>query len=315
MLLAFSKRRPSRSAPADAHGNDGHENPNLNNMTSLSTGFRLGLLCLVLMVGGFAEAQHEREDQQLPDELYALVDKRTNLIKQSIAKSSNEWPGTYLAGDHHPTVFMWTPVEGFLVTSSVHTFSPSWVNYGEVSMNRSMLTLRPVLTKDNNYAHEIDTEFRMVKWGDQHFLIPPGELKNFAYAVHSRAESEIVNYFRRGEDLNRTRRGLPDLPFEFTKYLKMKPIVALITAVRWQGGPAEEVTLSVGRRDSVIEGMVFYFTPRNGAQFSIRVAKVSETNSTGQVSSRATTGSGAGIKIRPGLRLTSRIPKGFIEPG
>ncbi len=284
-------------------------------MISLATRFILGQLCLVLIVGGIAAGQHRREDQPLTDELYALVDKRSELIKRSIAKSRSEWAGTYAAGDHHPTIFMWTPEEGFLVTSSIHTFSPSWVNSGEVSINGSLLSIRPVLTKDNNYAHAIDTEFRMVKWGEQHFLIPPDELKSFAYAVHSRAGSEIVHYFFRWEDRDKLRRGLLDLPPEYTKYLNMAPIAARITAVGPEEGPSQVVTLSVGRRNNVIEGMIFYFSPRKGAQFSIRVTEVSETNSKGDVWSRATTGSGEAIRIRPGLGLTSRIPKGFVEPG
>jgi hypothetical protein len=258
-----------------------------------------------VITAGLTAGQERSEDQRLTEELYELVDKRTDLIKRSIARSTNEWAGTYAAGDHHPTVFIWTPDAGFLVTSSHHTFSPSWLNYGEVSITGSLLSLRPVLPRENRYAHRIATEFRMVKWGEQHFLIPPDELKKFAYAVHSRAESEIVHYFFRWEDRDKRRRGLPNLPLEFTKYLKMPPIVTRIVAVDRHHSTA---LLSVGRRNNVIEGMVFFFASRRGMQFSVRVTNVSETESEGRVDS------GHG-EIREGLRLTSRIPKGFIEPG
>ena len=164
-----------------------------------------------------------------------------------------------------------------------------------------MLSIRPVLSKDNNYAHLIGTEFRMVKWGEQHFLIPPDDLTGFAYAVHSGAESEIVNYFSRREDRSRVRRGLPKLPPKFTKYLKMAPIVARITTVDPHHG---KVTLSVGLRNKVREGMIFFSTPRKGAQFSIRVTKVSETESEGQI------WTAVDLQTLQGAALTSKIPKG-----
>src|SRR5688572_4337207 len=169
---------------------------------------------VLLLAASFVNGQRGHQDQPLTDELYKLVEERTESIRNGILDSDNEWAGIYLAGDHHPTVLMWAPKEGFLVTSSHHTFSPSWVNYGSVSLGDTFLSLRPELPKENKYAHIIDTQFRLVRWGQQHFLISPDELERFAYAVHARAESEIVQYFARSDNGERRRSGFPNLPAE-----------------------------------------------------------------------------------------------------
>jgi hypothetical protein len=260
------------------------------------------------------EAQDRRVDQPLPDDLYKLFEEKREVIGNAIAKSKNEWAGTYLAGDHHPTVFMWTPEAGFLVSSSHHTFAPSWINYGKVEIVGEILTIRPELLKDNSSAHLMPTEFRLVRWGRHHFLIPPSDLKSFAYAAHSGAESEIVQYFARGEDRDHARRGLPNLPAEYLELIKMPPIIARVTFV----GPedySQEVTLAAGRRHRVVEGMIFYYRAGNGAQFSVRINEVGERSSKGEVWSIVTISEVEKVRIRPGLILSSKTPKGFIEPG
>lgn len=272
---------------------------------------KLGLVVAVLAT--FAIGQGRRQDQPLTDELYRLEETRTKLIQDSIAKTTNEWAGTYSAGDHHPTVFLWTSDQGFLVTSSLHTFSSSWINYGSVTLTDTLLTIRPELSKDNQYAHVMETEYRLVRWDKHHFLIPPEELKRFAYAVHTQSGWEIIHYFSKWQDRDKPRRGLPDLPAEYVGIMKMPPVKARITAV----GPDEgeqSVTINVGRNRRVIEGMAFYYLAKNGAGFSVRVTEVSETSSRASVGSIFSRGD-AEVELKKGLRLSSRMPKNFVEPG
>lgn len=260
------------------------------------------------------EAQHRKVDQPLPDKLYESYIQKRDSITKAIAKSTSEWAGTYLAGDHHPTVFQWTPEEGFLVASSLHTFEPSWINYGKVELGSSSLIVDPVLAKENSSAYLMPREFRLVKWGRQHFLIPPAQLRLFAYAVHSGSESEIVQLFARSEDSQYPRRGLPNIPSEFLRVMKMPAIKARLSSV----GPEENVpsvTIAAGSRHRVVEGMILYYRSRCGAQFSVRINEVAESRAEGEVWSTGSTDNSCDVRVRPGLILSSKMPQNFFEPG
>lgn len=272
------------------------------------------LLIIATLTGLDTHAQERRRDQPISEDLYELVRNKADVIKREITESKDEWSGTYLAGDHHPTVLMFSTKSGFLVTSSLHTFSPSWVNYGNVKLTSGQLIIYPELTKENKSAHVMGTEFVPILWDRQHFLIPSNELRSFAYAVHSKAESQIVEYFAKSEDSDKPRRGLPKLPAEYTKYLKMQPIVTRITGVGPEKQHWPSLTIGAGRRDGMIEGMTLYHISRSGVHLSVRVTKVSERTSQAEVSMIGSSGSDEEIRLQVGWRLTSQLPKSFIEP-
>jgi hypothetical protein len=113
----------------------------------------------------------------------------------------------------------------------------------------------------------------------------------------------------------KSRRGLPNLPEKYTEIMRMPAIATRITTVGPRNGYSQEVTLGAGQKEKVVDGMYFYYSSRNGSQFSIRITEVFERSSKGEVWSRATTGSTAEVEVKTGLRLSSKMPKGFIEPG
>ena len=151
----------------------------------------------------------------MPDDLYALYQKKSEAIAEAIKNSKNEWAGTYLAGTHHPTVLRLEPNAGFIVSASHHTFAPSWINYGRVEISDSVLRIYPELEKENSSAHMIGPEFRLIRWGRQRFLLTPKQFQPFAYAVHAGDEYQIAQYFTRTSDDDNSRRGHPNLPAEF----------------------------------------------------------------------------------------------------
>ena len=167
-------------------------------------------LLIIVLIFCYAEsdAQNRRQDQPLSEELYKVLDEKEELLSQDLSASKDkEWVGVYYQGDHHPTRFVVTPSAGFLVASSNHTFSPSWINYGKVEFKDNQLKIFPELERDNQYAHLMPTEFAYIRWDETHFLIPPDRLINFAYAVHSESESEIMQYFARGIYSDASRKG------------------------------------------------------------------------------------------------------------
>jgi hypothetical protein len=273
----------------------------------------------IILMGAFcftANAQR-RQDQEIPDELYKIAQQQAQKIREATINKDleNEWSGTYYDGEHHPTMFMWSPNDGFLVTSSLHTFSPSWLNYGNVRFENGLLTIFPELPKGHTFAHIMPTEFRAIRWDKQHFLIPPSDLMAFAYDVHSRSEFQVGMYFLKATDRNLSRKGMPELPAEFTKYLRMKPIRAKLISVRevekrW----SPVLTINAGRRQGIVEGMLLYHVSKSGVHFSIRIDQVSDTTATADVSSSASSNESNDEGPKVGWVFSSRMPVGFIEP-
>ncbi len=256
-----------------------------------------------------------REDQEIPEELFEIAQEKAQRIRGATSGQGreNEWSGTYYDGDHHPTMFMWSHAHGFLVTSSIHTFSPSWLNYGKVSFEKGLLTIFPELPKGHTFAHIMPTEFRAIRWDKQHFLIPPGELMAFAYAVHSKSGSQINQFFIKSSDRELTRMGLPELPAEYTKYLRMRPIRAKLVSIDKKEGWSPSITINAGRRQRIVEGMMLYHVRKSGLHISIRIDQVYETTATASVASMGSSNDNL-EEITPGWVFSSRMPEGFLEP-
>lgn len=271
---------------------------------------QLSLLFFLTLIFFCAElnAQSRRDDQPLSEELYKILDEREELLSQDLSASKDKkWVGIYYQGDHHPTRFVVTPNAGFLVTSSNHTFEPSWINYGKVEFKDNRLIIYPELEKGNQYAHLMETEFDYISWDETHFLIPPDQLINFAYAVHSESDREIMQFFARGMYSNASRKGLPDLPEKYKKILTMKSVKPRIIAIddKNERFYDDRFTLNVGRKQNVIEGMIFYYT-KSKHFFALRVSEVNEKTSKASI----TTIGGSGEKDfspKIGMKLTSKV--------
>ena len=254
---------------------------------------------------------NNKNDIPISNEHSEILEKRKALIEKEIALSKDEWTGVYLNGDHHPTVLMWSYKEGFLTWGSNHTFYPSRINFGKVEFSNNLLTIKPEIKKENLNFQFIPTELFPIKWGEQHFLIPANEIINFAYSVHSQSFSQIESYFLKSNDYQKSRNGLPNLPPEYSKFLKMKPIRPQILKVKidkedfW----ATEITLNLGSRDKIIKEMIFYNgNSKNG--ISLMITELKETNSKAKII--GVYGEDEPI-LRKGLVFTSVVPKNFME--
>lgn len=258
-------------------------------------------------------AQNNRNDEPISEEHYEILEKRKELIQQEAAADKNEWSGTYTQGDHHPTVFMWSANQGFLAWGSNHTFFPSRINFGKAEFLNNRLTVKPEINKEHLNFQFIPTELIAVKWDKQHFLIPANELINFAYAAHSGAESQIVEYFIKSEDYQESRKGLPNLPKEYEKFLTMKAIRPKIIAFKTKDDFYEsEITLNLGRADKVIEGMIFYYENSLGGM-RIMITDLQENSSKARLIGISSNENGKSLTPKVGLRFTSKIPAGAYD--
>ena len=263
-------------------------------------------------------SQKGRHDQPLTDELTKILADRTKLVFDAFRTSDGaDWAGLYFQGDHHPTELSWEPETGFVVTASRHTFSPSWINYGEVRFEHDRLELFPAMPRDSPYAFNLKTEYVGIRWGDWRFLVPPDELMSFAYAVHSGSSFEIWQYFVRPGVAGGRDKKLPEMEDVYLKIIKSSPIRPKVIAVRQYSEHilSTEVTLNSGRNKGLIEGMTFYYSDGRDREFiSIRVDVVEEKTATAVVSSWGGTRNDL-EGPKPGMIFSSKMPAGFIEPG
>lgn len=263
------------------------------------------LIIFLFTVNSLAQ-NNNRNDVPISEEHYEILEKKRELIGQEISAGKNEWSGVYQQGDHHPTYFMWSVGQGFLTWGSNHTFYPSRINFGKAEFSNNRLLLGPEIGKEHLNYQEVAAEFVPVKWGEQHFLIPADELINFAYAVHSGSESQIVEYFAKSEDYEKARTGLPNLPKEFEKIMTMKALKPKIIAIKNNGDDfwKTELTLNLGRAGNLGKGMILYYSKPSGG-FSIIITDLQEKSAKAKFVGIWN----EDIEPKVGMRFTSKAPK------
>lgn len=274
------------------------------------------LVLSVLIASSVVLGQKGEGDEPLSEELYRLIEKRSKLIGNELDEGVDaEWAGVYWDGDHHPTVLIWAPSNGFLLTASHHTFAPTWVNYGKASFSGGRLRLISEMPSDAAGYFKLPGEYVGVKWGSWRFLVEEESLINFAYAVHSGSESQIRRYFTRPAQNELPRVGLPDLPTEFRKIMTMPAIKTRVVEFRkaeefW----SSEVLLDGGKNRGLKEGVELYYSVGNGKRYiSLRISSVSEKTATAKLSLVGGSDSGD-LEPRKGMAFSSKRPKGFIDP-
>lgn len=273
----------------------------------------LGLV-LILTIASVVNAQARRVDKPFPDDLYQVYVDRTKIIETALENSKDECGGIYFQGDHHPTVLMLEAEAGFLVTSSNHTFAPSWINYGKVKLSGNTFNLYPQLKSEDPNAHKIQLELKCIAWDTQHFLVPSDELLKFAMAVHSRSEFELGSFFAKGDVRESGRRGLPIVEKAYRSIMSMPAVNATVTDASPPGDYSQKVAINVGSSHNVAVGMVFFRLLKYG-QIVIRIDKVSANRSEGEAFKFVSFEGDRDLNVQKGMRFTSKMPKGFSEPG
>ena len=271
---------------------------------------------VVAMLLAFACVVHAQENSELlPEDIARLVlGRREQIERESAAVRGNDWVGKYRANDGLTvTSFLaWSPTGGFTVwRENCSRPGIAWVNYGNVNFNESALTLSPERAGKGQHTYAFSSPVLVpVKWGQQHWLIPSDQLILFAYAVNSDSIDEIETFFVKIEDYDKARKGLPDLPKEYKKYLNARSIRARVSAVgaddaKWY----PPLTLNVGKSAGVVEGMKFWLTGVEGISVKLYVTETREHTSVARVVSAGTSGAGdREIQPKVGWKFTSKVP-------
>jgi hypothetical protein len=182
-------------------------------------------------------------------------------------------------------------------------------NYGEVTWEDGRLKLSPIL--DVGTFAPLSTDFFLIPWDKKLYLVPTD---NFIYCCNlvnrNYPEHHVMfgdNFLRDGQQIigelrehpyRRLLSGKPEVPEKFKPYLLDKPVEGKVIAV---GEPREVskpygnreikvketvVTINKRKQDGLLPGMLFYKTYRTektAGLYTIKLTKVSETESEGIV--------------------------------
>jgi hypothetical protein len=283
----------------------------------------LFLILTLLTAGLDAGAQSLPKREEISEELATLVrNKRETIELEASNLPNDEWVGSYRSFDG-PTIstnLSWSPASGFMVWWE--NCSRPWtarVNHGSAVLTNGSLKLIPELSENSLSSYSIPSEFIPVKWGEQHFLIPSDKMINFAYAVNSTSIQEVESFLIKIEDYEKDRKGLPNVPLAYRKYLGMKPITAMISGF----GPKVErwypkVILNAGRAEGVVREMKFYLSRPSNIYMQLEVTDVQEhTSEAFIITTRFRDNREEDIKLKVGWKFTSRAPKdnSQFQPG
>ena len=274
-------------------------------------------LVLLLSLGQPGTAQNSATQQGLSEQLGALVRTKWETILVEAESANEEWAGAYRAYDG-PTVtttLAWSPESGFTVWwYNCSRPMSERVNHGGAVFGNGLLTITPQVAENVAGSYTVPTEYLPVRWGAQHYLIPPNELMKFIYAVNSGVESEIESFLLKTDDYPKKRKGRPAVPTEYARYLGMKPILATISTVKEKGEPwYPKVILNAGKSEGVIPEMKFY-RRRGGTFVVLMVTSVEEHTSEAGVITVSSGDDGEGkIQLKRGWRFSSRAPRGSAD--
>jgi hypothetical protein len=285
----------------------------MKNRTSQSSPVPLIVLVLLLSLAWPGAAQNVAKQEELSEELSALVRSKWETIELESKGSNEEWAGVYRSFDG-PTVtthLAWSHTSGFMAWWE--NCSRPWlarVNYGRAELANGSLKIIPQLYENSPGSFRIASEYVPVRWGAQHFLIPSDQMIKFVYAANSASIPEVESFLMKIEDYEKERKGLPSVPPAYAQYLRMKPIIGAISGF----GPKVErwywkVILNVGKVEGVVPEMKFYLS-RPGKHFMVlEVIGVQEHKSEASVLLASQKSDRKEIEPKVGWKVSSRAPK------
>ena len=270
-------------------------------------------LILLLSLGQPGTAQNSATQQELSEQLAALVRNKLEMIEIETAGTNEEWAGRYRASEG-PTIttdLAWSPVSGFIVWwYNCSRPTSARANHGAAVLENGSLKITPQISETIPGSFTVASEFVPVKWGAQHYLIPRDQMLKFIYAVNSGSEPEIDSFLLKVGDNEKKRASRPSVPREYARYLGMKPIRATISSLQPKTRPwYQEVILNAGKSEGVIPEMKFYRLQRGGPFVALEVTRVDEHTSQAAV----VVVSGINeekFPLKRGWRFSSRAPKG-----
>lgn len=188
--------------------------------------------------------------------------------------------GDYFFGDG-------TGVNCYLQLTSKNKFNFKWEgclgtydkNNGDFTVSNGILTLIPRRPNIQKGFQGTPTIFFVVSWDDRLYLIATNKIIDFCCNVNDQSEPRKARYGRyylREKDWEKSVKGGPRVPSEWTKFLLASPVRGTITQVVGK----QEAWIDAGSENGLIEGMVLTAQDHGKIMFSqVRVESVQKNNS------------------------------------
>jgi hypothetical protein len=256
----------------------------------------------------------------LPDEVKnPFYERRERISSELSIARVNEWVGEYSihVGETWSQGLIWGPSNGFAAFRDTCSMGPrAWVNYGGVEFRDGMLVLLPERAKEaENLLEFPSTQYTLVKWGPEHWLVPTDKLALFAYAINSRSGDEYEVAYSKIDDSAKRSVDRPNLPSEYRRLLGLPTINARVIQIGEQGKLwFPRMVIDVGKNRGVIQGMSFWLRGQKNISVKVRVSEVGGRTSVVEAVLIGTSGENPANEIVPGLgwRFTSRVPSTYF---
>lgn len=217
------------------------------------------------------------------------VDERSKPIEKEVASlPQHDWAGDYYWGDGlgANVRLLLAPSNGFVFTWN-GCMGLYGHNYGPVTVENGVITLKPEEPNPGDKFGGIATQFIALHWGDRHYLIPQQRIIDFANAYNKGfepRESVYGMFLLRDGDEKKKAAGKPPVPAEYRDYFLDKPITAHITAVTNVRTPDQytrlaDVVVDAGTRAGLKPGMEMAIRSRTGG--TVRITRVGEVSCEG----------------------------------
>jgi len=227
----------------------------------------------------------------------AAATARAWQIKAELAQLKGpEWAGEYYEGDGLGVnvSLLIAPRAGFVFRWQ-GCLGLYGLNYGGVEATGGRLKLLFEHPNQRGIGG-FEPELTPVLWGNRHYLIPPGEMVEFANDVNAglepRKDIHGTYLLRRGDERKKAR-GAPAIPAEYRGYLLSAPIRARVSSVGesrtekqsecLSKGRVTPVTLAAGSGKGVKVGMKFHLYSPSKSYTTMKVTKVEDGASEGEV--------------------------------
>lgn len=221
-------------------------------------------------------AAEDRFRERLEEHVSVEAKRRSGEITREVASIEGQsWAGSYYYGDG-------TGVNVSLDLAPKTGFVFRWngcmglydQNYGAVEEKPGKLHLECELPNERKGFRGIATELVPVNWGKRHYLLRADGMMDFVNDVNAGSEPRGgawgSHLLRRGDEALPVE-GEPMLPAKWKGALLTSPLDGRVIGVREEPDTDDEdrnrgpvmVTLSIGSKRGVVEGMRFYIKDQN----------------------------------------------------
>ena len=251
------------------------------------------ILLFVLFLGVIGSILAVR-NANLSGSRHTMIEKKRLKIENEIAQlKDHPWAWRYDRGSKVFGVSLTLAPENGFADTCYGTWSQRFQEdnrYGTVDWNGNIVKLTYAFDLEDSGFDRCASEYKPIRWGERHYLIPSDEIVQFCNAVNSRDEPRNCvrgHYFLRWGDEKKEAKGKPELPEKYMPYLLDEPVDATIVSVkdirRNGNGQIATIIVNKGKKDGLLPDMELWSIMENEhILVKVTLTRIDETQSEGE---------------------------------